>query len=543
MKSKALIFLLFALITTTVFAEMELQLVASNLTDPVAITHANDGSGRLFITQQDGKILIFDGNQILSTPFLDISDLVSCCGEQGLLSVAFHPDYTNNGYFFVNYTNANGNTVVRRYTVSADANVADPLTAKTILTIGQPYSNHNGGQLQFGPDGFLYIGMGDGGSGGDPQNRAQNPQSLLGKMLRIDIDNGDPYSIPASNPFASSDTTLHEIWAMGLRNPWRFSFDRSTGDLIIGDVGQDNWEEFDFQLASSTGGENYGWRRMEGRHCYNPSSGCNNGQLTFPAYEYRHSSGRCSITGGYRYRGTQIAQLGGLYVFGDYCTGEIWGSGQNSQDIWQAVLLFDTDFLISTFGEDEDGELYVANHPGGSGGAIYKLVDTGGPQLFADDFEDGIATDWSIASGKWKVVNGEYQGKSSTKAKSLAPFQGCTLCTIETDVKVATAGARASLFGWYQNSSNYVEVRLSEAGDELLFMQKSGGQVVAKQSIPQTVDLGVSYHITITYNGFSFQISVFGTPVLSVDAGASASGNVGFRVVNGTGLFGQVTVY
>ncbi|PWT94221.1 MAG: glucose dehydrogenase, partial [Acidobacteria bacterium] len=291
-------------------ADLALEPLITGLNSPVAITTAGDGSGRLFITQQGGQILIYDGTKLLSTPFLDLGptgkDLIVSGGEQGLLSVAFHPNYSNNGFLYVNYTRKqDGATVVARYQVSAgDPNIADPNSASPVITIAQPYANHNGGQLQFGPDGYLYIGMGDGGSGGDPQNHAQDLESLLGKMLRVDIDHASPYTIPASNPFVGNANALPEIWAYGLRNPWRFSFDRVRGDLWIGDVGQNNWEEVDLQAANSSGGENYGWRLMEGRHCYNPSTGCNNGTLTFPMIEYGHTNGRCAVTGGYRYRGT-----------------------------------------------------------------------------------------------------------------------------------------------------------------------------------------------------------------------------------------------
>jgi glucose/arabinose dehydrogenase len=281
--------------------QIDLQPVAVGLANPVAITNAGDGSGRLFITLQAGRIVIYDGTRVLPTPFLDITPLVSSGGERGLLSVAFHPNYRTNGVFFVDYTNTDGNTVIARYSVSQDANIADPNSAAILLTITQPFANHNGGQLQFGPDGYLYIGMGDGGSGGDPSNNAQNLGTLLGKILRIDVDGASPYAIPADNPFVGVPSTLPEIWAYGLRNPWRFSFDRLTGDLFIADVGQDSWEEVDFQPAGSQGGENYGWRLMEGNHCYNPPTNCDPGGLTPPILEYEHGTNDangCSISGG-----------------------------------------------------------------------------------------------------------------------------------------------------------------------------------------------------------------------------------------------------
>jgi glucose/arabinose dehydrogenase len=276
--------------------EIQIEAVITGLDNPVAITHAGDGSGRLFITQLSGQILIFDDNQILPEPFLDIGSLVSTGGERGLFSVSFHPEYTNNGFLFVNYTDINGDTVVARYSVSAEPNVTDSDSAFILLTVPQPFKNHNGGQLQFGPDGFLYIGMGDGGSGGDPSNNAQTLSNLLGKILRIDVDGGSPYSIPADNPFTGEPGASAEIWALGLRNPWRFSFDRVTGDFFVADVGQSNLEEVNYQPVDSQGGENYGWRLMEGSECFNPSVNCNNGMLTLPILEYDHSLG-CSIRG------------------------------------------------------------------------------------------------------------------------------------------------------------------------------------------------------------------------------------------------------
>jgi glucose/arabinose dehydrogenase len=352
---------------------IEAEPVVSGLSSPVGITHGGDGSGRLFIVLQGGRIVILDGGQLLSSPFLDISSLVSSGGERGLLGLAFHPDYAHNGLFYVNYTNTVGNTVIARYSVSGDPNLADPTSGSILLTITQPFSNHNGGQLQFGPDGYLYIGVGDGGSGGDPQNNGQNLLKLLGKILRLDVDHGTPYEIPPDNPFVGNPDALEEIWAWGLRNPWRFSFDRLTGDLFIGDVGQSSWEEVDFQPATSTGGENYGWRLMEGNSCYNPASNCNDGSLTLPILVYDHSVG-CSITGGYRYRGSKNPHLYGLYLYGDYCTGLIWGAQEDGLGGWNTTVLLDTDFSISTFGEDESGEIYFADLSS-TDGTIYQVVD------------------------------------------------------------------------------------------------------------------------------------------------------------------------
>lgn len=348
-----------------------LQRVVGGLVHPVSIAHTADA--RLFIAQQEGRVMIFDGTRLLPQPFLDVSSLVSTGGERGLLGIAFHPRYAENGRFFIDYTDRNGNTVIARYTVSAnDPNVADPNSAVPILFVQQPFANHNGGQLQFGPDGYLYIGMGDGGSAGDPGNRAQNLNELLGKLLRLDVD-AAMYSIPPSNPFARRSGARGEIWAYGLRNPWRFAFDRASADLWIADVGQGSWEEIDFQPAASIGGENYGWRRMEGTHCFTPASNCNDGTLVLPVIEYGHDDGACSVTGGSVYRGARFPGLQGMYVYGDYCNGVIWGARRDANGAVTSRVLRNTTIAISTFGEDANGELYVADY---DGGVLYQLTDT-----------------------------------------------------------------------------------------------------------------------------------------------------------------------
>ncbi len=366
---------------------MRFEPVAAGLDRPVTITNAGDGSGRLFVVEQGGRVLIHDGMQLRATPFLDISDrAIDSSSERGLLGLAFHPHYAANGFFYVDYTDSGGDTVIARFHVSADPNLADKASETVLLRQQQPFANHNGGQLQFGPDGYLYIGLGDGGDAGDPGNRAQDLSLLLGKLLRIDVDGGAPYSIPATNPFASQQRVPQpaarpEIWAYGLRNPWRFSFDRQTGDLFVGDVGQNSREEIDFQPASSTGGENYGWRRMEGAQCYNPPNNCNDGSLTLPVLTYA-TGANCSITGGYRYRGAQYPQWNGVYFYGDYCSGLIRAAVQSGAN-WTESGTRDTDFRISTFGEDESGELYVADH---GGGAVYRIeTDHPTPQLSSLD--------------------------------------------------------------------------------------------------------------------------------------------------------------
>lgn len=344
--------------------------VANGLENPVYITHANDGRGRLFIVEQSGRVRIFTNGVLQPIAFLDISDRVSCCGERGLLSIAFPPSFATKNHFYVNYTNANGNTVISRFSVSGSGDTADPASESLILTIDQPFANHNGGQIAFGPDGMLYIGTGDGGGGGDPLGSGQDLSSLLGKLLRIDVESDiSPYAIPATNPFAGVSGVRPEIWASGLRNPWRFSFDRDTGDLFIADVGQSQYEEINFQPAASRGGENYGWNILEGAHCYQQSI-CNTEGLIHPIMEYDHSSGERSITGGYTYRGGIFPRMRGIYFFADFASGRLAGLRPLTSG-FEASSLADTDFAISSFGENEQGEIHLADY----NGAIYRIED------------------------------------------------------------------------------------------------------------------------------------------------------------------------
>jgi glucose/arabinose dehydrogenase len=351
--------------------------IASGLIGPIGVTNAGDGSGRLFVIQQGGQVRVIDSDGSLrSAPFVDLSGRIKAGGEQGLLGLAFHPNFATNGRLFVDYTRAgDGATVVSELTALAGHGSADPVSEKILLIISQPYANHNGGQIAFGPNGYLYIGMGDGGSGGDPHGNGQNRQVLLGKILRIDV-NGTPapgkaYAIPNANPYAAGGMSpgggLPEIWAYGLRNPWRFSFDRGTGDLYIGDVGQNAWEEIDRQPAGSRGGLNYGWNAWEGRHCY--SAACGTVTAVAPIAEYGHGLG-CAVTGGYVYRGARQPALKGIYLFGDYCSGTIFsvpaGGGTPTP---KAVA--QTGLLISSFGEGEDGEIYLVDL---SGGGLYRVV-------------------------------------------------------------------------------------------------------------------------------------------------------------------------
>jgi len=342
---------------------------ADGFSSPVTITHAGDR--RLFVVNQPGSVVIVDSTGNVSPePFLDISGKVIFQGEQGLLGLAFHPDYVNNGYFYVNYIGAGDSTHISRFTrMEGNPDKADPQSEMNIMTIAQPYENHNGGDLIFGPDGYLYIGLGDGGSGGDPGDRAQNPAELLGKILRIDVSHGDPYTIPESNPFYAMDSIRNEIWAMGLRNPWRFSFDRKTGDLWIADVGQNLSEEINFQPAGSPGGENYGWNCFEGNNLFDTLDCMSADSFAFPVYTYPHGE-ECSVTGGMVYRGDSLSPYYGKYFFADYCSDRIWTLHKDTDEwVKEDFGRFEGNGF-STFGEDNKGELYVAGH---SNGIIYRI--------------------------------------------------------------------------------------------------------------------------------------------------------------------------
>ncbi len=397
--------------------DSRLELITGGLAQPLAARHAGDGSGRMFVVEQDGTIrIVTRAGRLLPDPFLDLSietglGLTNSSGEGGLLGLDFHPDYATNGFFYVNYTTLPppGQTIVERYQVDpGNPNLADQTSGLVLITIGQDSGNHNGGDIHFGPDGYLYVGMGDGGGGGDPNDRGQDMTSLLGKMLRIDVDNPGAnganacgpaanYGIPASNPFLGDDGICDEIWASGLRNPFRFSFDALTGDLFIGDVGQNLWEEIDFQPAASPGGENYGWDCREGAHDYPASVDSPGGpaascaampMLTDPILEYSHASG-CSVTGGYRYRGP-YQSAAGLYFYGDYCAGDIF-TGAEASGVWTSALLPDPyvdqhgstvnlNLALTAFGEDEDLNLYVVQRSGN----LYRY----GQLIQANGFED-----------------------------------------------------------------------------------------------------------------------------------------------------------
>jgi glucose/arabinose dehydrogenase len=473
------------------------QEVASGLNNPVFITNAGDGSGRMFVVERGGRIRIIKNGSLLATPYLDIQSLVkSTDSEQGLLGLAFHPAYGSNGKFYVVYTaprtgDSNGSVLtLRQYSVSVgNPDIANPNGSTIVLTIDHPtYSNHNGGTITFGNDGYLYWSTGDGGSGGDPNNNGQNLNSLLGKILRIDMNSTSPYGIPPSNPFYSSSNPniKKEIWSYGLRNPWRISFDRVTHDLYIGDVGQSAREEIDFQASSSTGGENYGWRVMEGSLCYNPGSGCDQIGKVLPVAEYDHSLG-CSITGGYMYRGSDYPTLYGHYLYGDYCSGRLFSLRNIPGSGWESVQLLDTPYNISTFGEDEQGGLYLADYATGKiynvgymeEGFLYsnrKTANFGGQLYYikSDPIRTTLtnyqATDVHMgsfirSSGQFLLSNNTCAGATLTSGQS---------CTFDLQFKPTAYGALSGTLTINSDASNS-PIIISLAGTGL-----SGTQLVNK---------------------------------------------------------------
>jgi glucose/arabinose dehydrogenase len=396
------------LVAVSTASAVESELFVSGLESPLFVT-APVGDSRVFVVEQPGYIQIYDPNGVHRSTFLDIAAIVGFGGEQGLLGLAFSPTYATDRKFYVNYTNNSGDTVIARYFASlADPDLANPM-GQLVLTINQPFSNHNGGRIAFGPDGYLYIGMGDGGSGGDPLGSGQDINSLLGKILRVHVNGLAPYTIPADNPYVGI-AGRDEIWAIGMRNPWGLMFDSQTGDLYCVDVGQESWEEVNVQPASSTGGENYGWNIMEGRHCYEPPSGCDQTGLVLPVHEYSHSQG-CSITGGTAYRGA-IASIQGHYFFADLCSSRIWsfvwdGAGGITDFRDRTAELAPGGGLaiesISGFGTDGQGELYIVDLAGevfrvtegaidvppvGDGPAISRAVPN--PLLSTTRFDLGV---------------------------------------------------------------------------------------------------------------------------------------------------------
>lgn len=348
--------------------------LVDGIDQPTHIANAGDGTGRLFLVEQPGRVRLFKDGALLDVAFLDIRDRVQAGGERGLLSIAFPPSFASSRRFYVYYTDLGGDLVISRFLLTEDPDLADAASEALILRQPHPsFANHNGGQLAFGPDGYLYIGTGDGGGGGDPFENAQNPGVLLGKMLRIDVESGvEPYAIPPDNPFVGVEGARPELWATGLRNPWRFSFDAAMGDLYIADVGQDRFEEVDGQAAAAGGGQNYGWNIMEGGHCFQPMVDCDPTGLTLPIAEYDHSDGDCAIIGGSVYRGASDPGLQGIYFYGDLCTGRIRGL-RFAGDGWQSAILLESGMVITTFGTDENGNLLVADQ---RGGAVYRVIES-----------------------------------------------------------------------------------------------------------------------------------------------------------------------
>ncbi len=381
--------------------EVEWDPRSSGLDQVTTITHAGDGSGRLFVAEQTGTVQIVrtDGSRP-ATPFLDISDLLDASSlERGLLALTFHPMYDKNGRFFVVYTDRMGTAVVSQFLVSAsDPDLADATSERQILTLDQPSSIHSVHHLEFGPmDGYLYIATGDGGPGGDPSNNAQNQSVLLGKILRIDVDTVAGYAIPPDNPFVDDAGARDEIWSLGLRNPANFSFDRETGALFIGDVGESTWEEVNYQAPGNGGGQNYGWRLMEGNHCFEPAAGCDRTGLVLPVVEYRHDVG-CAVVGGYVYRGSRQGPLTGLYLFADYCSGDLRIAREGCGGWWSEVIA-SPGLQISTMGEDEAGELYFASASRKGGDTVVYHIRAPGFLIHEDDFESDDLTRWTSCSG------------------------------------------------------------------------------------------------------------------------------------------------
>lgn len=352
-----------------------LTLVANGFFRPIQVTNAGDDSGRLFIVEQNGRIWILQDGQILPEPFVDLTDRVSQAvtrgySEQGLIGFAFPPDFAESSMVYIHYSDRGGDTVLSQFSLSADPNVVDAASEATLLTLSQPHANHNGGHITFGPDGNLYMALGDGGSAGDPLDTGLDPSDWYGSILRLAPDGDGGYIVPEDNPASTDDSFAPEVWNYGLRNPYRFSFDRATGDLYIADVGQNVWEELNFQPAESAGGENYGWSDFEASAPYHSNTVPVN--MTYPFFEYRHEGNRCSVTGGYVYRGEAIPDLDGVYLFGDFCSGEIWASWRDADRNWHTELFLEAGDSITGFGEDETGEVYVVTY----GGDIYRIDPT-----------------------------------------------------------------------------------------------------------------------------------------------------------------------
>jgi hypothetical protein len=485
--------------------------VSTGLSSPVFVGHAGDGSNRLFIVERGGFIRVLQPGSSTPTLFLDIHTKLAAGGEQGLLGLAFHPLYSSNGRFFVYYTRSgDGTLVIAEYHVSTNPDVADP-TEAVHLTIPHPTNtNHNGGMLAFGPDGYLYIGVGDGGSGNDPPNNAQNLSVLLGKILRIDVDppagSGVPYVSPPTNPFVGTTPGADEIFAFGFRNPWRFSFDRLTGRQWVGDVGQGAREEVDTPIVA---GGNYGWRVYEGFSCTsNDASLCNPANYLFPIFDYSHTSGRCSITGGYVYRGSQGALPAGTYVYGDYCSGEIFAWDGNTQSV-----LLDTTLNISSFGEDETGELYVVH----LGGTVSRIVSS-------------VACTYAISPTSQSLAAGGGPGSDIT----VTAGAGCAWTAVSNDswihVTAGASGSGTSSVGYSVDANASTSPRsgtLTIAGRT--FTVNQSGAPVCAYSISPTIARftrgGGTAGVTVTVGSGCAWTAVSNKPWIVITNGVSGSGN------------------
>lgn len=530
-----------------------------NLTFSSPVDIANAGDDRLFIVEQAGRIRVssLDPGSTQAPIFLNITDRVGAGGERGLLGLAFHPNYAHNGYFYVNYTNLNGDTRISRFQVTADDNVADPDSEQILMKFDQPFSNHNGGGLAFGPDGYLYIATGDGGSGGDPLNNGQNTSTLLGSILRIDVDgNGLPpdcdqngrYTIPADNPLVGAGTACDEIWAYGLRNPWRISFDRATGDLFIADVGQNAWEEIDFQPANSSGGENYGWRCYEGTHEYNLTDCGDISLYTPPILEYGHSNPyRCAVTGGFIYRGLQYPNLQGVYLYGDYCSGQIWGLTDSGTG-WENTELYNGNGM-TTFGEDACGGIYVTQ-----GAKIYHIQDTStpaapdiclsksGPEwigaqapltytLQVNNTGAITATNLTITDtlpiGASYISGGNFDGH--TVSWSIANLPAKTSLSLQfvvtTTTTITNSRYQVTAAGGYASSGSHAVV--TKISPPILSINKTGPAVVPAK-------MPITYTLTVANDGLSAASDLVITDVLPLNASYISGGTLIGDVVNWT---------
>ena len=533
---------LFAVVSPALGA-LVLSPLATNLSYPVSVVSPMDGTGRIFIVELQGRIRIVDPVRgLLSEPFLDLTGQVATGAERGMWSLAFAPDYAASGVFFVTYAAPDDAALVlARYRVSQDPDRADPSSEEQLLSVKHPNTSHYGGGIQFAPDGSLFLSTGDGGDPGDPHRNAQNLSLLYGKILRLDphATPGGPLAAPG-NPFASDDNpmTRDEIWAFGLRNPWKFSFDRATGDLFIGDVGQQCWEEIDRVPAGSDGGENFGWPLREGPRCLLPdicakAQECRPDPFTSPIVSYPHPTG-CAITGGFVYHGSRIPFLQGAFLFGDYCGGRLWMAhpdGTASATGWSIESLLLLNDGVTGFGEDEDGEILLAS---GASGVVWRILPPAYP-LFSDDFSDGDVSDWQERKGRWQA-DGLTLSTTSQKADIMAPFPGCKECTLSAVLQVPSGKTRASLIGWWKDSNSYTEVRLTGNPATLSIRRIEHGRASAESTVTLTgVETGAELRVAVTWTGQQYEVltGAFAAPVLVLSTLPPDPGTIGFRVRRG----------